>query len=164
MKINLGVSSDDGNFLWKLLNEKWRQDLKGNLDLIRDGAVEALRPLEKQLKLVLEKERLKGEIAFRCWLKYEDAVKLYIQTYFWPLKIGHWFILSDSFNTHFPLFSFNTKEMISRDMLKDFAFSRVNSSVNQILSKKLECAVYEFKKFLSANDPSLTSNFFVERP
>lgn len=171
MKIAFGVSKEDGNYLWKLLNEQWGQKLNDNLDLLLRVSVRALKPFEEKVKLFLEEKQLKGEIGFWCYLKYEndqEEVSIYIQPYFCPSKICHWFTLGNHFKISFPAFFVKGKVMLSGDVLKyqtsyiitQFLCFRI---IKDGLSEGMKYSINQLKILLSLHDSSITSNFFIEQ-
>lgn len=172
MKINLGISA---GYLWKKLQEEWGNDFEEIRKLVLDGIARGLKPLENQFKLVLEREHIEGETAFKCWLQQDEKTMLYVQIYFWPLKrdeektnfprANYWFILGEPFKI---VFSPPTpKFMLDISVMKTYAFDRARCIASDVardgLPKKLKRAIHETQKWSSKYDSSLSFDFFINR-
>jgi hypothetical protein len=185
MRIRLGLFEKEGeeNF-FKELQDMWGKDFVKNKEALLCGITDALRPLDAQFKVILERENLEGAVAFNTYLKEykEKETELCVQIYFWPLErdsemrktkfpeYNFWFVMGDPFTIPFPVFDLyydEETETMPEEILRNFAYEKARLITSDIardgVPKKIKRSINEIKSGLSYHVPNMNFNFFYEK-
>jgi len=135
----------------KKLKALWWDDFSKCENAIKKGIVQALKPLEIQIKVLFSHERIKGEIGFDIWMPDDDGEVMHMLLYFSLERMKNmWFSLSDGdfkMKMDFP-FQYVLRDKIKNtDELEKIAYNYCFALTNRVarngFSKEIKRAVME---------------------
>lgn len=172
MKVRLNFyKKESQKDILKQFIEMWRDHFNEYEEVILRGLARALRPIESQLRTVLERERVESEIAFDVWVeeqKYpsreeETTIKrdvLCFQIYLSPDILSKklsalWIRFGGKIQVPFPVFDLiNDKDKVtSQEVVEQFVYDRARLVSSDIaregIPKEMKQDIGEIKRLWS---------------